>query len=138
VVLEPEWFGEGWDWYFGVNPINLTGGECLKILSSTQWVLGCASEVEKMFGQRIPGLRLTSIKRTPSVLPANGNWVFLSVSRDGDAWKKVCAEQTLAMRLQSQQIANLQQLDGETRLKLNVNGNIYGLEFAIFAVRQRV
>ncbi len=138
VVLEPEWFGEGWDWYFGVNPINLTGRECLQLLRSIQWVLGCASEVEELFRIRDIGVSMRSVKQTPSVLPSNGNWLYFSISRDNDAWKKVRAEQTLAMRVQSEQIANLKQLEGETRLKLNVKGNIYGLEFAIFAVRQRV
>lgn len=138
VELEPEWFGDGWDWYFGVNPINLTAAECIQLLSSIQWVLGCASEAEKLFRDREEGVRVKIVKQAPRVLPTNGNWLYFSVLQDTEAWKKVRVEQTLAMRVQSEQIANLKQLEGETRLKLNVKGNIYGLEFAIFAVRQRV
>ena len=41
VQLEPEWFGAEWDWYFGVDPINLSKDECLRLLTkSIDWMLG--------------------------------------------------------------------------------------------------
>jgi type VI secretion system protein ImpJ len=132
VTLDPEWFGEGWDWFFGVNPINLTRDDCLMLLRSIQFVLGAASEVEELFTKRAPGLSAPRVKQTPSVLPSNGNWLYFQVARDNDAWRKVLAEQTLAMRVQ-----HLKQLEGEKRLKLTYEGNVYALEFAIFAVRRR-
>jgi hypothetical protein len=44
----------------------------------------------------------------------------------------------MAMRVRSEQIANLDTLEGTKRLRLSIDGKTYGLEFAVFAVRKRV
>jgi len=137
VQLEPEWFGPEWEWYFAVNPVNCSHDECLRILKGgVDWVLGSVNQVEQLFTLKAPGVTLKKLKQLPSALPA-ANWLYFSIIRDNDAWKNVQLDQSLAMRVTKEQITNLNQLEGQTRLKLNVGGTVYGLEFAIFAVRQR-
>jgi len=46
--------------------------------------------------------------------------------------------QTMAMRVRTDQISNLDSLDGNRRLHVTVQGQAYGLEFAIFAVKKRI
>ena len=44
----------------------------------------------------------------------------------------------MGMRVKTEQIANLDTLEGARRLRIAIDGKTYGLEFAVFAVRNRV
>ncbi|MFO1064927.1 MAG: type VI secretion system baseplate subunit TssK [Pirellulales bacterium] len=140
VSLEPEWFGEDWDWYFGVDPVNISGEDCYQLLKSTSidWKLGSADKVEQYMTRRQPGITLKRSRVVPSVLPSRGNWLYLQIVRDGDAWKHVHLTHSMAIRIRVDQIANVDTLEGARRIRLNINGQTIGLEFAVFAVRKRV
>lgn len=139
VQLEPAWFGLEWDWYLGVDPINVSKDECLALLGDkVDWRLGSSDKVQEYFVKLIPGVQLKPLTQAPGVLPNRGNWIYYRVRNEGNPWQHVQATQTLAMRVNSQHIANLDSLEGSRRLRLSVESTIYSLEFAIFAVRKRV
>jgi type VI secretion system protein ImpJ len=139
VQLEPEWFGAEWDWYFGVDPVNLSRDECLQLLArSVDWMLGSADKVEQYMTLQRPGVKLKPVAQIPRALPSRGNWVYFQIKREGDAWQHVQTTQTLGMRVKTEQIANLDSLEGARRLRLAISNQTYGLEFAVFAVRKRV
>jgi type VI secretion system protein ImpJ len=139
VQLEPEWFGLEWDWYFGVDAVNISRDACFELLKGKiDWKLGSSDKVEHYVTVRQPGVKLRPVPQVPRALPSRGNWVYFQIKREGDAWHHVQATQTLAMRVRSEQIANLDTLEGSRRLRLAIGGKTYGLEFAVFAVRNRV
>ncbi|MCC6511035.1 MAG: type VI secretion system baseplate subunit TssK [Pirellulaceae bacterium] len=139
VNLEPEWFGAEWDWYFGVDPINIGKDECYRLLKGPiDWKLGSSDKVEEYMTLKKPGVTMKAVQQVPRALPNRGNWVFFQIKREEDAWKHVQLTQTMAMRVRVEQISNLASLEGARRLRLAINGQAYGLEFAIFAVRKRV
>ncbi len=139
VQLEPEWFGLEWDWYFGVDPVNISRDECIRLLKeSIDWKLGSADKVEQYMTQQRPGVKLKPVPQVPRALPSRGNWVYFQIKREEDAWKHVQVTQTMGMRVRTEQIANLDTLEGARRLRLAIEGKTYGLEFAIFAVRNRI
>jgi type VI secretion system protein ImpJ len=139
VSLDPKWFGEEWEWYIGVDYGPVQRDECLRLLGSRiYWKLGSADQVEQMFSNRAPGIRLIPVPQPPAVLPRRGNWLYFQISRDNDAWRHVQVTQTMAMRLQEEQISDLANLEGSRRIKIQADNEVFGLEFAVFAVRKRV
>jgi type VI secretion system protein ImpJ len=139
VQLEPEWFGLEWDWYFGVDPVNISRDECFQLLKdSIDWKLGSSDKVEQYMTLMKAGVKLRPVPQVPRALPSRGNWVYFQIKREDDAWKQVQITQTMGMRVKTEQIANLDSLEGARRLRISVNGKTYGLEFAVFAVRNRV
>ena len=139
VALEPEWFGPEWDWYFGVSPINFGVEQCVQLLKeSLDWKLGAADKVEQYMTQRQPGLKLRGVQQLPRGLTNRGKWVFFSIRLDDEPWKQVHLAQSMGMRVRSEQISNLDSLEGNRRLHVTVGGQAYGLEFAIFAVKKRI
>jgi type VI secretion system protein ImpJ len=139
VALEPEWFGAEWEWYFGVSPINLGLEECIQLLKGQiDWKLGASDKVEQYMTQRQPGLKLRSVQQLPRGLSNRGKWVFFQIRLDDEPWKQVQLAQTMAMRVRTDQISNLDSLEGNRRLHVTVSGQAYGLEFAIFAVKKRI
>jgi type VI secretion system protein ImpJ len=139
VALEPEWFGAEWEWYFGVNPINVGVEECIQLLKgSIDWKLGASDKVEQYMTQRQPGLKLRSVQQLPRGLSNRGKWAFFQIRLDDEPWKQVQLSQSMAMRVRTDQISNLDSLEGNRRLHVSVGGQAYGLEFAIFAVKKRI
>ena len=139
VALEPEWFGPEWDWYFGVSPINISVEQCVQLLKEAlDWKLGASDKVEQYMTQRQPGLKLKSVQQLPRGLTNRGKWVFFQIRLDDEPWKQVQLAQTMAMRVRTEQISNLDSLEGNRRLHVTIGGQAYGLEFAIFAVRKRM
>jgi type VI secretion system protein ImpJ len=139
VALEPEWFGPEWDWFFGVSPINISLEQCVQLLKeSLDWKLGASDKVEMYMTKAQPGLKLRSIQQLPRGLTNRGKWVFFQIRLDDEPWKHVQLTQTMAMRVRTEQISNLDTLDGNRRLHVTIGGQAYGLEFAIFAVKKRI
>jgi type VI secretion system protein ImpJ len=139
VSLDPMWFGEEWEWYIGVDYGPIERDECLRLLGSRiYWKLGSADQVEQLFSNRAPGIRLIPVPQPPAVLPRRGNWLYFQISRDNDAWRHVQVTQTMAMRLREEQISDLANLEGSRRIKIQAENEVFGLEFAVFAVRKRV
>jgi len=139
VSLEPEWFGPEWDWYFGISPINISLEQCVQLLKKDlDWILGASDKVEQYMTQRQPGLKLKSVEQLPRGLSNRGKWMFYQIRLDDEPWKQVQLAQTMAMRVKTEQISNLDSLEGNRRLHVTVGGQAYGLEFAIFAVRKRI
>ena len=139
VSLEPEWFGPEWEWYFGVNPINLGLEECIQLMQSGfDWKLGASDMVEIYMTKSIPALQLRKVPQLPRALSNRNNWLLLRIKLDDEPWRRVQLSQTMAMRFRTEQISNLDSLEGNRRIHVTVNGQSYGLEFAIFAVKKRM
>lgn len=139
VNLEPEWFNPEWAWFFGVNPINFSVEECIELLrGGIDWKLGSTDKVEQYMTLRQPGLKLRSVKQLPRVLSGRRNWVFFQIRLDDEPWKQVQLSQTMAMRVRAEQISNIDSLEGQRRLHITVGPQTFGMEFAVFAVKQRL
>ncbi len=140
VALEPEWFGPEWDWYFGVNPVNFSVEQCGQLLrGGIDWILGASDKVEQYMTLRQPGLKLRPDAQLPRALSnRGGKWVFYQIRLEGEPWNQVRVSQTMGMRVRTEQISNLDSLEGNRRLHVTVNGQAYGLEFAIFASKKRM
>ncbi|MEQ1829818.1 MAG: type VI secretion system baseplate subunit TssK [Pirellula sp.] len=140
VALEPEWFGPEWEWYFGVCPIGFSVKECFQLFASRKLdvKLGSSDKVEQYMARMQPGLHLKGISQTPRALANRGKWLFFQIGLEGDPWRQVQLSQSLALRINKLQISNLDSLEGNRRLHLSVEGQSYGIEFAVFAVKQRM
>jgi type VI secretion system protein ImpJ len=138
VTLDPEWFSPEWEWYFGAFPVGVSSEQGLKLLSGVNMVLGAADRVENYLVRRQPGLKLSIARQLPRAIANRPNWLFFQIRLEGEAWDAVRLEQTLAMRVQLEQITNLDALEASKRLRLNVAGEACGFEFAIFAVKKRI
>jgi type VI secretion system protein ImpJ len=156
VALEPKWFHESWKWFVGVKPKQIAPQECESLLTDSDgngsekasatgliqrkpdkrldWKFGSASEVEKLYQSRIPGLKLVRRSDVPTALPRREGWLYFEVQRGNNAWKTVQYEQTLGMRFNVSLIRNLDTLEGQRRLEVATD-RVHGeLEFALFAV----
>jgi type VI secretion system protein ImpJ len=134
--LQPKWLNADWKWYVGVTHENVSEKECTALLSSIDWKLGSANRVEALFKYRAEGLKLVPLGRPPRPLPMYGNWLYFEVTQQGDAWKDVRLEQTLAMRFKDEIVLNRDTLEGQRSLVLNdkEKGRKATLQFALFAV----
>jgi len=139
VALEPDWFAPEWEWYFGVSPINCSLEECVQLLKNAiDWKLGAFDKVEQYMTQRQPGLKLRGVRELPRALTNRGKWLFFQIVLDNEPWKQVQLSQTMGMRVRTEQISNLDSLEGNRRLQVTAGGQTLGLEFAIFAIKKRL
>jgi len=139
VTLEPQWFHSNWQWFVGVNKGELTGQQCLELLSPghLDWKLGSERMVETLFRQRAEGLSLVPLERLVRSLPAHPDWQYFEVPRnDRPAWRDVLDTQTLALMLRDSLILNRDRLQGQQNLEINFGGRRISLQFALFAVPQ--
>jgi len=139
VSIQPEWLGPEWDWYFGVKPLNFEREKVSSVMEKgLVWVLGSAELVESYFTAKRGGLSLTKeVREIPRSLVGRGNWSFYQIKTETDAWKRVAMDFSIAMRIKEEQIANLNALNGSTRLLANIAGQTYAMEFAVFAFKKR-
>jgi type VI secretion system protein ImpJ len=141
VGLDTQWLAEGWNWYIGVNRGKLSESECRELLQpgamNLDWKFGSASMVDYYKRAFHPGLRLEVPSALPRSLKSGGPWLYYAVRRDTEAWPYVQKEQTLAMRLNTHLIRNLESLQGKRDLVVSVKGQNVILQFALFAVPPR-
>ncbi len=137
VTLEPSWFSAEWTWYMGVNSGQMPADDCFRLLASGKidWKLGSASKVDYLFQQRAQGVILHPVKQAPRQLPTQGNWIYFSIPKDNPEWQNVKVECNLGMRIKEEQIHNRNELEGQQKILISVDGELVGLEFAIFAVK---
>jgi type VI secretion system protein ImpJ len=139
VALEPHWSAEGWNWYIGVNRGSLNEAEVRSLLkpgpANLDWKFGSADKVDFYKQNFHRGVPLEEVTTVPRILPAKGPWVYYAVKRDNEAWPHVQREQTLAMRLNTHLIRNLDSLAGKRELVVSVKGHNIILQFALFAVK---
>ncbi|MFN6129898.1 MAG: type VI secretion system baseplate subunit TssK [Planctomycetota bacterium] len=141
VSLQPEWLGPEWEWYFGVKPHNFQIEYVPAVLHEKQglvYKLGSAELVESYFTQKQEGLIHKKVRDVPRALQGRGNWAFFQIKTDTDAWKRVATDFSIAMRIKEEQIANLRELKGNTKLIASLNGQSYSMEFAVFAFKKRL
>ncbi|QDV25561.1 type VI secretion system baseplate subunit TssK [Aureliella helgolandensis] len=137
VTLDPKWLHSNWNWYVGVHaenvPIEL--GRELVRPGVLDWKMGSNQQVELLFKHRMPDVKADSELTTPPrALPSQRGWIYFEVRREGPAWKDVLATQTLAMRFNTNVIANLEELAGQRKLEVIHRDKRAVLEFALFAV----
>ena len=143
VVLDPEWFDPEWEWYFGCQPINTTVEETIALFrrdhrDSIDWKLGASEKVEQYLEKRQPCLIIGLVKQLPRALSNRRKWAFFKILQEGEPWDAVRSSQTMGFRMPTQQIKNLDTLENSQRLQVTVNGRLYSMEFAIFAVKKRI
>lgn len=140
VALEPEWFGPEWEWYFGVSSVGTSLAECARLFADRKidLKLGSSNKVEVYMTNREAGLRLRGTKQVPAPIQNRGKWIIFHIDLEGDPWQQVKISQSLGLRIRRDQIANLDTLEGSRRLHLHIDGRSYGLEFAIFAIKNRM
>lgn len=140
VTLEPKWFNSDWQWYVGVNKGDLSEKEIRDLLSPGQldWKLGSSRQVETLFTHRAEGLHLSPLERAPRALPLSRDWIYYEVSRKNTAWRDVQETQTLAMRLKDSLILNQDRLQGERTMEVASRTKHASLQFALFAVPNRL
>lgn len=136
VTLKQKWLNSDWQWYVGVNKGDLSEEICRALLSAGQldWKLGSSRQVEALFINRMQGVSLTPMARAPRALPLNKDWLYYEVTRGNPAWNDVQETQTLAMRLKDSLIVNRGTLQGQQKMVVQVGGQQYTLQFALFAV----
>jgi type VI secretion system protein ImpJ len=139
VTLEPQWFNRDWQWFIGVYRGSLSRDECVELLSpgKLNWKLGSGRQVEVLFERRMPGLHLTKLEQAPRALPPSGDVVYFEVARGNAAWNDVLETETLAMRINENLIANLDDLQGKQELIVSQSGKQLPLRFALFAVPEQ-
>ncbi|WP_254509839.1 type VI secretion system baseplate subunit TssK [Anatilimnocola floriformis] len=139
VNLEPQWLAEGWNWYIGVNRGSLSESDCRELLkpgaANLDWKFGSATMVDFYRRNFHRGVWLEELTTVPRILPAKGPWLYYQVKRDNEAWQYVHKEQSLAMRLNTHLIRNLESLQGKRDLVVSVRGQNVILQFALFAVK---
>ena len=137
VTLDSRWFNADWEWFVGVFRGSLSYDQCHELLTGPgklNWKLGSAGQVEALFRNRAPGIRLAEVSQAPRALPPRGDVSYYQVTRGNAAWNDVLQTETLAMRLEQSLIANRNDLRGKQRLVVSINRQEYPLEFALFAV----
>jgi type VI secretion system protein ImpJ len=138
VRLESPWLRNDWDWYVGVSRGSLSEADLRGLLAKLDWKLGSSRNVDLLFTQKRPGLMLTPLEQAPRALPANRDWSYFVIARNGAAWTDVHQTQTLAMRLKESLILNRNELQGERTLRVMSEQNRAAeLQFSLFAVPQR-
>ena len=138
VGIDPKWLESAWSWYVGVKGEHLAEQEIKDLLrpGKLDWKMGSAQQVEFLFRDRKPGVRLTPLDQPPRTLPTRKGWVYYELAKDPDntAWRDVRDTNTLAVRFKRELIANLGSLKGQTRLEVHAAGRRTVMEFALFAV----
>lgn len=140
VRLDPEWFDSDWQWYLGIHPLDSSQSDCLDLLRTRlDWAIGSKDEVDHLFSNRIPGVELRRLRQLPSFLRDKKGWIFFQLTRGNDAWEKVAAEKSLAIRVNENEISDAANLQGNKKILLKETGNtrIYSLEFAVFVSQHR-
>lgn len=136
VNIESEWFSSKWQLILGIHSIDLSSRECLSMLDRTiSWKLAQPSFVDYCYEKQARGLKLRSLKNAPAVLPRTSGWTFFSIAAD-DLWDEVQAEGAIGLRINSDQVQNLAELEGQQTIALDNKGTPARVEFAIFAVRE--
>ncbi len=137
VSLDPKWLHANWSWFVGVHGENVPTDICRELLRPgvLDWKMGSNQQVELLFKHRMPDVKADDELRTPPrALPSQRGWIYFEVRREGPAWKDVLATQTLAMRFNTNVIANLDKLAGQRKLEVIHNEKRAILEFSLFAV----
>ncbi|MCA9132811.1 MAG: type VI secretion system baseplate subunit TssK [Planctomycetales bacterium] len=137
VSLEPKWLHATWKWYVGVHGENVPAEICRELLRPgvLDWKMGSNQQVELLFKHRMPDVKAEDeLRSPPRALPTQRGWIYFEVRREGPAWKDVLATQSLAMRFNTNVIANLDRLSGQRKLEVIYREKRAILEFALFAV----
>ncbi len=137
VTLDPKWLHAHWNWFVGVHGENVPADMCRELLRPgvLDWKMGSNQQVDLLFKHRMPDVKADDELRTPPrALPSQRGWIYFEVRREGPAWKDVLATQTLAMRFNTNVIANFERLAGQRKLEVLHHDKRAILEFALFAV----
>ncbi len=136
VNIESEWFSRNWQLVLGIHSLDLPPKECLSLLDgSISWKLAQPSFVDYCYEKQARGLTLRSLKKLPSVLPSSVGWSYFLVKED-DLWDEVKTEGAIGLRLNSDQLQNLSELENNQTIQLKFDGKSFRIEFAIFAIRE--
>lgn len=136
VQLDPKWFDPSWEWYIGFEGVSVSKEDTYQLVTQGfHWVFGSGEQVETLFRNNMPGVRLRPVAQPPRVLPQGGNWVYFQVQRQGPPWDDVQRTQTMGWRFQEEYIHDVKELQGKKRLVLNIRNQLIALHVAVFALR---
>ena len=137
VNIESEWFSKNWQLVLGIHSMDLDSKECLaKLDRSVAWKVAQPSFVDYCYEKQARGLKLRTLRNVPTVLPKSPGWSFFSIAED-DLWDEVMSEGAIALRLNSDQVSNLADLENNQTIHLRPGGQKFRVEFAVFAVREK-
>ena len=137
VNLEPEWFGRDWQLILGLHSLDISTSDCLALLSNQWlWKIGDPSKVDWYYERHARGLRLGSVRQTPSVLPVSKKWQFFSF-REGEAWDEIKSSCSIAFRFNADQVFNITELENQQTIMMKHADGKVAMEFAIFAVKDQ-
>jgi type VI secretion system protein ImpJ len=137
VTVDPDWFTPKWNLYIGIHHPTIKQQELFKVFVKQRpdWKFGSFDQIDEIFEQAKPGVKVSPLQQTPGPLAGRNNWVFLSVSENNHPWQRVTMTNSLAMRLSDEQIYNRDDLDGKRDIIFQLAGKLIELQFALFAVR---
>ncbi len=136
VNVESEWFSPKWQLILGIHSMDISARDCLAMLDRTiSWKLAQPSFVDYCYEKQARGLKLRSVKNAPPVLPRAAGWSFFSIAED-DLWDEVKSEGSIGLRINSDQVKNLADLEGKQTITLDNKGTPVRIELAVFAVRE--
>ncbi len=137
VNIESEWFSRNWQLVLGIHSMDLSSSECLSNLDrSVAWKLAQPSFVDYCYEKQARGLKLRTLRNVPTVLPKTPGWSFFSIAED-DLWDEVKSEGAIALRLNSDQVKNLADLENNQTIHLQPGDKKFRVEFAVFAIREK-
>jgi type VI secretion system protein ImpJ len=137
VNIEPEWFSRNWQLVLGIHSLDLSAGDCLTLLDrKVAWKLAQPSFVDYCYEKQARGLKLRKLKNIPSVLPKSPGWLFFSFA-DDEQWDEVKTEGAIGLRLNSDQVKNLADLENNQLIQLQAEASPFRVELAVFAIREK-
>ncbi len=137
VQLNPEWLRSSWELYFGIELFHTSREQALVLLKDKlHWKLGSPNVVQQYVKRSLPGVKVRPVKDLPRALPNQSDWIYFRIKQEDETWDEVKMTHNLAIWCDESQIANLSTLEGARTLRLSVDGKIYAMEFALFAVHR--
>ncbi len=92
ISLAPQHFQKYRRWFIGIQKGAVSNDVVHDLLAPRHldWKMGSATQVDRMFVQRAPGVELRACTQIPAALPRSDHWVFYEVmGLDSAAWKDV-------------------------------------------------
>jgi len=135
VSLETSWFTPSWNLYLGIHSPEHSAKECLRVLDSeVTWKIASSEQVDFCFEKHARGLKLRLPKQQPAELPSDSGWTFFAMNED-DRWDSVVETASIAIRINSKQIHNLNDLENNQLVILQTDNTRMPIELALFAIK---
>ncbi len=144
-AIEPEWLTSSqWSLYFGINLRRIPDRDREKFLMkifldpakrNLYWKMGTQEMVESLFRKVARGVTIDQASKRKPGLPKRPIWMFFDF-KDDQYWDQVKQSYTLSFRVDEELIHNPKELQGSDEITVVVDGRIYPIQLAVFAVKE--